>query len=242
MKTRMTCASRASVCGRRSKENSETMNVAEQSVTRESSEVTRPLVHCQTTLFWRFNQIGKIFEKSRWTVTRQLSDGYATVGWQSTILLRRFSKNGQFCQKSRWAVTRQSSEVTRPSVECQTTFFDVSTRMAKFWKSRWSVTRHFSDGQATVGWLPNNFISTFQQKWQIFWKKSTERSRDSRRKSCDRRPTVKQLFFRRFKLNNGNFLKKVAERSRDSRPRSGDRRPTVEQPLSTFRANQRKIW
>ena len=83
-------------------------------------------------------------------------------------------------------------EVTRPSADCQTTFFE-----------------------------------SFKQL-EIFLKKVAERSRDSGRRSCDCRPTVKQRFFGRFK-RFGKILKKVAERSRDSGRRSRDRRPTVKQ-------------
>ena len=57
---RTTCASRAGVCGRRSKENTDTMKVAEQSVARQSSEVKRPSAYCQTILFRRFSKNGKI--------------------------------------------------------------------------------------------------------------------------------------------------------------------------------------
>ena len=55
-------------------------------------------------------------------------------------------------------VTRQWSEVTRPSDDCQTTFF-----------------RRF-------------------KQLETIWKKVTERSRDSGRRSRDRQPTVKQRF------------------------------------------------
>ena len=125
-------------------------------------------------------------------------------------------------------------EVTRPSADCQTTFFG---RLKRFGK---------------------------------ILKKVAERSRDSGRRSRDRRPTVKQrfldvssdlgkfwkkslnchatvvevtrpsadcqtTFFGRFKQLEKN-LKKVAERSRDSGRRSRDRRLTVKQRFSTFQA------
>ena len=48
-------------------------------------------------------------------------------------------------------------------------------------------------GHATVGRLSNNDFSTFQAI-RIFLKKVAERSRDSGRRSRDRRPTVKQRF------------------------------------------------
>ena len=48
-------------------------------------------------------------------------------------------------------------------------------------------------GHATVGRLSNNDFSTFQAI-RIFLKKVAKRSRDSGRRSRDRRPTVKQRF------------------------------------------------
>ena len=49
-------------------------------------------------------------------------------------------------------------------------------------------------GHATVGRLSNDVLLTFQAI-RIFLKKVAERSRDSGRRSRDRRPTVKQRFF-----------------------------------------------
>ena len=82
-------------------------------------------------------------------------------------------------------------------------------------------------GHATVGRLSNNVFSTFQAIQKIL-EKVAERSRDSGRRSRDRRPTVKQRFFDVLKQFR-KILKKVAERSRDSGGRSRDRRPTVKQ-------------
>ena len=130
---------------------------------------------------------------------------------------------------------RQWSEVTRPSADCQTTFFE-----------------------------------RFKQFCKIL-KKITERSRDSGRRSRDRRPTGKQRFldvssnfgkFRKKSLNGhatvvgghatvdwllnnvfgrfkqfGKILKKVAERSRDSDRTSRDHRPTVKQRFLDVSSN-----
>ena len=63
---------------------------------------------------------------------------------------------------------------------------------------------------------------------------AAERSRDSCRRSGDRRPTVKQRFLD--VSSNLEILKKVTERSRDSGRRSRDRRPTVKQRFNTFQA------
>ena len=48
-------------------------------------------------------------------------------------------------------------------------------------------------GHATVGRLSNNVFWTFQAIWENV-EKVAERSRDSGRRSRDRRPTVKQRF------------------------------------------------
>ena len=92
-------------------------------------------------------------------------------------------------------------------------------------------------GHATVGRLSNNVFWTFQAIRENFLKKVAERSRDSGRRSRDRRPTVKQRFLD-VSMKLEIFLKKVAERSRDSGRRSRDRRLTVKQRFWTFQA----IW
>ena len=84
--------------------------------------------------------------------------GHATVGRLSNNVFWMFQAIWNFFEKSHWTVTRQWSEVTRPSADCQTTFF---VRFKQF---------------------------------EFFLKKVTERSRDSGRRSRDRRPTVKQRF------------------------------------------------
>ena len=84
--------------------------------------------------------------------------GHATVGRLSNNVFWTFQVISENFEKSRWTVTRQWSEVTRPSADCQTTFF-----------------------------------GRFKQFGKIL-KKVAERSRDSGRRSRDRRPTVKQRF------------------------------------------------
>ena len=126
-------------------------------VTRQWSEVTRPSADCQTTFFRRFKQLEiflkKVTEGSR-DSGRRSRDRRLTVKqrfWTFQAIWENF-------EKSRWTVTRQWSEVTRPSADCQTTFF------GRF------------------------------KPLEIFLKKVAERSRDSGRRSRDRRPTVKQRF------------------------------------------------
>ena len=209
-------------------------------VTRLWSNVTRPSTDCQTTLLDVSSNLGK-FEKSRWTVTWPWSEvtatvgrlsnnvfwtfqaiwenfykkslnghatvvgGHATVGRLSNNVFSTFRAIWMFFEKSRWTVTRQWSKVTRPSADCQTTFFGRFKRFGKILK------------------------------------KVAERSRDSGRRSRDRRPTVKQRFLD-VSSDWEIFLKKVAERSRDSGWWSRDCRPTVKQRFIDVSSDLGKFW
>ena len=222
-------------------------------------EVTRPSADCQTTFFWTFQAIWENFEKSRWTVTRQWSEVTRPSADCQTTFFRRFKRFGKSLKKvaersrdSGWGhatVGRLSNNV----------FWTFSSDLGKFWKKSLNghatvveVTRPSADCQTT-------FFGRFKRFGKNFWKKVAERSRDSGRRSRDRRPTVKQrfldvssdlgkfwkkslnghatvvevtrpsadcqtTFFGRFKQLE-IFLKKVAERSRDSGRRSRDCRP-----------------
>ena len=153
----------------------------------------------------------------------------ATVGRLSNNDFSTFQAIWENFKKSRWTVTRQWSEVTRPSADCQTTFFgrfkqfenflrkvaersrdngwrsrdrrptvkqrflDVSSDMGKFWKESLNGHATVVGGHVAVGRLSNNDFSTFQAI-RNFLEKVAERSRDSGRRSRDRRPTVKQHF------------------------------------------------
>ena len=97
--------------------------------------------------------------------------GHATIGRLSNNVLWTFQAIWENLKKSRWTVTRQWSEVTRPSADCQTTFF-----------------------------------RRFKQLEKIL-KKVAERSRDSGRRSRDRRLTVKPRFLN-VSSNLGEFWKK----------------------------------
>ena len=84
-------------------------------------------------VFWTFQAIWENFEKSRWTVTRQWlrsRDRRPTVKQR----FRTFQAIFKIFWKSRWTVTRQWSEVTRPSADCQTTFFGRFKRFGKILK------------------------------------------------------------------------------------------------------------
>ena len=158
-------------------------------------EVTRPSADCQTTFRNKrcLNHLGKFCGKSRWTVTRQWSeesrDRRLTVKQRFWTFqaIRNFFWN--------WTVTRQWSEVTRLSVDCQaSTFFETFQAIwERFWKK-------VADGHATVVEVTRpsadcqtTFFGRFKQFGKIL-KKVAERSRDSGRRSRDRRPTVKQRF------------------------------------------------
>ena len=71
--------------------------------------------------------------------------GHATVVRLSDKVISTFQAIRKIFQKRHWTVTRQWSEVPRPSADCQTTFFDVSSNQDKFWKSQWTVTRQWSE-------------------------------------------------------------------------------------------------
>ena len=155
-----------------------------------------------------------------------------------TTFFRRFKQFGKnfekFAERSR--VSRRRSRDRRPTVKQLS--LDVSAKMAKFWKNRWTVTRQWSEFTR-----PSNDCQIFWRFKQIgmFLKKVAERSHDSGRRSRDRRPTVKQLFSD-VSSNSEKILKKVAERSRDSRRRSRDRRPTVKQQLFDVSSKSEKFW
>ena len=76
-------------------------------------------------------------------------------------------------------------------------FTGFQTNFQRLWRNmeRKPLKSHATvvGGQATVGRLSINVLSTFQAI-RNFVEKVAERSRDSGRKSRDRRPTVKQRF------------------------------------------------
>ena len=115
-------------------------------VTQQWSEVTRPSADCQTTFFGRFKQFGKILKKKSLNGHATVVGGHATIGRLSNNVFWTFQAIWENFEKSRWTVTRQWSEVTRPSADCQTTFFLTFQAIRKFFeKSRWTVTRQWSE-------------------------------------------------------------------------------------------------
>ena len=85
-------------------------------------------------------------------------------------------------------------EVTRPSADCQTTVFRGIKQLEEFFKKSLNGHATVVEGHATIGRLSNNFFGRFE-RFEIIFKKVTERSRDISRRSRDRRPTVKQRFW-----------------------------------------------
>ena len=109
----------ASVCKKVVRNNTEESNRSHATVNG-GHATRRPTVKQRS---WTFEAIWKNFEKSRWTVRRQY--GRWSRDRRPTVKQRfwTFQAIRKFFEKSRWTVTRQWSEVTRPSADCQTTFF-----------------------------------------------------------------------------------------------------------------------
>ena len=150
-------------------------------------EVTRPSADCQTTFFGRFKRFGKILKKVA-ERSRDSGWGHATVGRLSNNVFWTFEAIRNFFEKSRWTVTRQWSMVTRPSADCQTTFFGRFKRFGKIWKKVAERLRDSGWGHATIGRLSNNVFWTFQairnffekSRWTVTrqWSKVTRPSAD----------------------------------------------------------------
>ena len=144
-------------------------------------------------VFLMFQAIRKNFEKSRWTVTRQRSEVTRPLADCQTTFFRRFKQFGKSLKK----VADRSRYSGRKSRDRRTTvkqgFLDVSSKWENFWKKSLNGHATVVEGHATVGRLSNNVFRRFKQMGN-FLKKVTERSRDSGRRSRDRRPTVKERF------------------------------------------------
>ena len=98
--------------------------------------------------------------------------GHATVGRLSNNVLRFLdvsSDLGEFWKKS---LNGHATvvEVTRPSADCQTTFFGRFKRFGRILKKVAERSRDSGWGHATVGRLSNNVFWTFQAIWENFEK------------------------------------------------------------------------
>ena len=91
----------------------------------------RPTV--KQRFFWTFQAIWKILKKSL-NGHATVVGGHATIGRLSNNVFSTFQAIRKQFEKSRWTVTRQWSEVTRPSADCQTTFFGRFKQFGKILK------------------------------------------------------------------------------------------------------------
>ena len=191
-------------------------------------------------VFWTFQAIWENFEKSRWTVTRQWSEVTRPSADCQTTFFGRFKRFGKILKKvaERSRDSGRRSRDRRPTVKQR--FLDVSSDLGKFWKKSLNGHATVVGGHATVGRLSNNVFWTFQAIREIFEKSRwtvTRQWSEVTRPSADCQTT----FFGRFK-RFGKILKKVAERSRDSGRRSRDRRPTVKQRFLDVSSDLGKFW
>ena len=121
------------------------------------------------------------------------SDHSCRRRYVNKLFVGKKNKNEIYICEAVCDAVREWSEVTRPSADCQTTIFRRFKQLEIFWKKSLNGHATVVGGHATVGRLSNNDFSTFQAI-RKFLKKVAERSRDSGRRSRDRRPTVKQRF------------------------------------------------
>ena len=143
-------------------------------------------------VFGRFKRFGKILKK----VAERSRDSDRKSRDHRPTVKQRFSDVssdlGKFWKKS---LNGHATVVedTRPSADCQTTFFRRFKRFGKILKKVAERSRDSGWGHATVGRLSNNVSWTFQAIWENFEKSRWTVTRQWLR-SRDRRPTVKQRF------------------------------------------------
>ena len=162
-------------------------------VTRQWLEVTQPSADWQTTSLGRFKQLGKILKKSRWTFTRQWSEVTRPSADCQTTFFDVSSDIEKFRKKS---LNGHATEVG-----CQATVGRLSNNVSwtfqvirkNYEKNLWTVTWQWSEVTRLSADCQATFFRRFKQLGKFF-KKVAERSRDSDRRSRDRRPTVKQRF------------------------------------------------
>ena len=129
-------------------------------VTRQWSEVTRLSADCRTTIFRRFKQL-EIFWKKSLNGHATVVGGHATVGRLSNNVFWTFQAIWENFEKSRWTVTRQWSEVTRPSADCQTTFFG---RFKQFG----NISKKVAERSRDSGWRSRDRRLTVKQRFGRF--------------------------------------------------------------------------
>ena len=180
------------------------------------------------------SDLGKFWKKSL-NGHATVVGGHATVGRLSNNVFWTFQAIWENFEKSRWTVTRQWSEVTRPSADCQTTFFGRFKRFGKILKKVAERSRDSGRGHATVGRLSNNVFWTFQAI-RKFWKKSL----NGHATVVGGHATVGRLsnnVFWTFQAIWENFEKSRWTVTRQWSLRSRDRRPTVKQRFLDVSSN-----
>ena len=153
-------------------------------VTRQWSEVTRLSADCQTTIFERFKQLEFFLKK---VAKRSRDSGRRSRDRRPTVKQRFLdvsSDLGKFWKKSLNGHATVVG-VTRPSADCQTTFFGRFKRFGK------NFEKKSLNGHATV--VQTTFFGPFQAIWKNFEKSRWTVTRQWLG-SRDRRPTVKQRF------------------------------------------------
>ena len=158
-------------------------------------------------VFWTFQAICENFEKSRWMVTRQYSVVTRPSGWLSNNDFWTFQAKWNFfwikslnCHAT---VVGGHATVGRLS---NNVFWTFQAICENFEKSRWTVTRQWSEVTRLSADCQTTIFGRFKQL-EFFLKKVAKRSRDSGRRSRDRRPTVKQRFLN-VSSDLGEFWKK----------------------------------
>ena len=157
-------------------------------------QVTRPSADCQTTFFGRLEAIWEIFWKN--IAERSRDSGRRSRDSRPTVKQRFLdvsSDLGKFWKKS---LNGHATvvEVTRPSADCQTTFFGRFKRFGKYFeKSRWTVTRQWSEVTRQSADCQTTFFRRFKRFGENFEKSRWTVTRQWLR-SRDRRPIVKQRF------------------------------------------------
>ena len=119
--------------------------------------------------------------------------GHATVGWLSNNVFSTFQAIRKNFEKSHWS-SRDSGRRSRDRwMTVKQRFLDVSSDSEKFWKKSLKVTRQWSEVTRLLDDCQTTFFRRFKQ-FEKFLKKVAERSRDSGRRSRDRRLTVKHIY------------------------------------------------
>ena len=158
-------------------------------VTRQWSEVTRPLADCQTTFFWRFKQFGKFLKK---VAERSRDIGRRSRDRRPTVKQRFFdvsSNSEKFWKKSlngHATLVGDHATVGRLSNNVFRRFKQFGKILKKV--AEWSRD---SDRRSRDRWpIVKQRFSTFQAIRKIFEKSRWTVTRQGRR-SRERWPTVK---------------------------------------------------